>query len=110
MWILIFKFRLPHCHLQAPFFPKDFKGKIIHVTRDPRAIAASAYPFLGAIESQNHYYNTWGFKNVDDFAAHFAKGHMYWGNVNDYDNRWKAKAAQEKDLKIIFLKFEEIIA
>ena len=96
--------------MQAPFFPKDFKGKIIHVTRDPRAIAASAYPFLGAIESQNHYYKTWGFKNVDDFAAHFAKGYMYWGNVNDYDNRWKARAAQEKDLNIIFLKFEEIIA
>ena len=27
---------LPHCHLYAHFFPDDFKGKIIHITRDQR--------------------------------------------------------------------------
>ena len=25
---------LPHCHLYARFFPDDFKGKIVHITRD----------------------------------------------------------------------------
>ena len=37
---------LPHGHLYPKFFPKDFKGKIIFIQRDPRAVAASAYPFL----------------------------------------------------------------
>jgi len=37
---------LPHSHLYPNFFPKDFKGKIIFIKRDPRAVAASAYPFL----------------------------------------------------------------
>ena len=27
---------LPHCHLYATFFPDDFKGKIVHITRDQR--------------------------------------------------------------------------
>ena len=27
---------LPHCHLYARFFPDDFKGKIVHITRDQR--------------------------------------------------------------------------
>ena len=37
---------LPHGHLYPKFFPKNFKGKIIFIQRDPRAVAASAYPFL----------------------------------------------------------------
>ena len=41
---------LPHGHLYPKFFPKDFKGKIIFIQRDPRAVAASAYPFLQKVK------------------------------------------------------------
>ena len=42
---------LPHCHLSPELFIKDFKGKIIYTSRDVRAVAASAYPFITKIET-----------------------------------------------------------
>ena len=50
---------LPHCHLYANFFPDDFKGKIIHVTRDPRAVITSAWHFMTKLPHYNHYFETW---------------------------------------------------
>ena len=50
---------LPHCHLYANFFPDDFKGKIIHVTRDPRAVITSAWHFMTKLPHYNHYFDTW---------------------------------------------------
>ena len=41
---------LPHCHLTPELFIKDFKGKIVYISRDVRACAASAYPFMKGIE------------------------------------------------------------
>lgn len=34
-------------HLPASHFQKHWKGKILHVTRDPRAVVCSAFAFLG---------------------------------------------------------------
>ena len=59
------------------YFPEDFKGKIIHVTRDPRAVAVSAYPFLGAMDHWKNYYELWNFKNADDFARHDVEGTFF---------------------------------
>ena len=42
---------LPHCHLTPDLFIKDFKGKIVYISRDVRAVAASAYPFINKIET-----------------------------------------------------------
>ena len=50
---------LPHCHLYANFFPDDFQGKIIHVTRDPRAVVTSAWHFFTKLPHYNHYFDTW---------------------------------------------------
>ena len=35
------------------------KGKVIHVTRDPRAIAVSAYPFFKSMDSWKRFYEVW---------------------------------------------------
>ena len=50
---------LPHCHLYANFFPDDFKGKIIHVTRDPRAVVTSAWHFMTKLPHYKHYFDLW---------------------------------------------------
>ena len=50
---------LPHCHLYANFFPDDFKGKIIHVTRDPRAVVTSAWHFMTKLPHYKHYFDSW---------------------------------------------------
>ena len=105
---LKYTFSLPHCHLDAQFFPKDFKGKIIHVTRDIRAVAASAFPFMSAISSWKPYLEAWDFKNTDDFAKHWALNQCCWGNITDYDNAWKEYAKKE-NLDILFLKFEDVV-
>ena len=65
---------LPHCHLYANFFPDNFKGKIVFISRDQRAIIASAYPFLRQLPYFNQYFETWGFENLDEFARHDAEG------------------------------------
>ena len=49
---------LPHGHLYPKFFPKDFKGKIMFIQRDPRAVAASAYPFLQKVSGYFHLENS----------------------------------------------------
>ena len=96
---------LPHCHLYAPMFPQDFKGKIICITRDPRAVAASAYPFLSKISAFNGYFEKFGFKCVDDFAQHDVKGKTYWGDIDEYDQSWRDYAKwgfQVDDSKSIY--------
>ena len=70
-------------------FPQDFKGKIICITRDPRAVAASAYPFLTKISAFNGYFEKYGIKSVEDFAQHDVKGKTYWGDVDEYDQSWR---------------------
>ena len=40
---------LPHCHLTPDRFIKGFKGKIVYISRDVRAVCASAYPFINAM-------------------------------------------------------------
>ena len=44
------------------------------ISRDQRAIIASAYPFLRQLPYFNQYFETWGFKNLDEFARHDAEG------------------------------------
>ena len=41
---------LPHCHLTPDRFIKGFKGKIVYISRDVRAVCASADPFLNAMQ------------------------------------------------------------
>jgi len=101
---------LPHCHLYANFFPDDFKGKIIHVTRDPRAVITSAWHFMTKLPHYNHYFDTWGFKDINDFAAHEARGEMYWGDIVEFDNSWKEYSKRNPNVDIIFLKFEDIVS
>ena len=40
---------LPHCHLTPDRFIKGFKGKIVYISRDVRAVCASAYPFINSM-------------------------------------------------------------
>jgi len=100
---------LPHCHLYAPMFPQDFKGKIICITRDPRAVAASAYPFLTKISAFNGYFEKYGIKSVEDFAQHDVKGKTYWGDIDEYDQSWRDYAKKNPNVDVLFLKFEDVI-
>ena len=92
---------LPHCHLYAKFFPDDFKGKIVHITRDQskglhqisfmshdsfdkldedprkRAIIASAYPFLKQFPNYTDFFETWNFQSLNDFALHDVQGTVF---------------------------------
>jgi len=45
-----------------------FVVKIIFISRDPRAIAASGYPFFGGMEKYQPMFDLYNIKNVDDFA------------------------------------------
>ena len=94
--------------LSISCFEFFLRGKIIHVTRDPRAVAVSAYPFLGAMDHWKEYYKMWDFKSADDFARHDVDGHLFWGCVKKYDEEWK-KAAEERGYDYLFVKFEDII-
>lgn len=100
---------LPHAHIQAQYFPTTFHGKIIHVTRDPRAVAVSGYPFFGSIPHWRPYFDVWGFANVNDWARHDVEGHFYNGDIDDYDAQWR-KIAKERNYDILFITFEDIVS
>ena len=100
---------LPHSHLYPIFFPKDFKGKIIFIQRDPRAVAASAYPFLKQIPPMKPYFDEWKFQNIDEYARHDAQGFNLWGSCDEFNTAWKEEAKKNPDLDILFLQFEGII-
>jgi len=100
---------LPHCHLYADFSPDNFKGKIVFISRDQRAIIASAYPFLRQLPYFNQYFETWGFENLDEFARHDAEGKMYWGEVSEYDKSWREYVKRNPNVDIMFFKFEDFI-
>ena len=51
-----------------------------------------------------------GFKNINDFAAHEARGEMYWGDIVEFDNSWKNYAQRNPNVDIIFMKFEDIVS
>ena len=51
-----------------------------------------------------------GFENINDFAAHEARGEMYWGDIVEFDNSWKNYAQRNPNVDIIFLKFEDIVS
>lgn len=101
---------LPHCHLYSSMFPDNFKGKIICITRDPRAVAASAYHFLKQIPHYKPYFDIFGFKSLEDFCQHDVKGHTYWGDVDEYDQSWREYAKRNPNVDVLFVKFEDVIS
>lgn len=98
---------LLHCHVWPEHFPTDFKGKILFVERDPRAVAVSAFHFLGKIYSW--YFEKFALKTVDDFALHYLENKLPFGRNDLYDQKWKEFAANNPNLDIQFFKYEEIM-
>ena len=99
---------LPHTHLWPEFFPENFRGKIIHVTRDPRAVAASAFPFLKQIPPFHPYLNGLKLQTVDDYARMDAQGLLPWGRIKEFDEAW-LEYAHASNCNFISLRFEDII-
>jgi len=100
---------LPHCHSLPSHFPQDFKGKIVFIERDPRAVAVSGYHFFK--RPFGKYMELLDIKDdVNKFAKHLFEGKFLFGRSNDFDDQWKSFAAQNPNLSIIFTKYEDILA
>ena len=100
---------LPHCHLSPELFIKDFKGKIVYISRDVRAVAASAYPFMKKIESMAPILAPYKFESIDDFAQTVAKDEFCVSDARKDDQEW-VKAVERGDYEnVLMLKFEDII-
>ena len=95
---------LPHCHTWPEHFPRNFKGKIIFVERDPRAVAVSAFHFLGKLYPW--YFEKHELTDVNKFATHYFENKLPWGRNDKYDGVWKEFAKNNNELKIHFLKYE----
>jgi len=101
---------LPHCHLIPELFIKNFKGKIVYISRDVRAVAASAYPFLNKLPPMKKMLEPYKFESIDEFAQSMIKGEFHMFDARKDDDEW-VKAAERGDYEnILMLKFEDIIA
>ncbi|KAK3084456.1 hypothetical protein FSP39_013849 [Pinctada imbricata] len=60
--------RLMICHLKPKYIPQNFKGKIIHLTRNPKDVAVSYYTFIRKLKILE-YEGEW-----NDFIPMFTKG------------------------------------
>ena len=95
---------LPHCHRLPSHFPSNFRGKILFVERDPRAVAVSGFHFFQKAFAP--YMAEAGLDDVNKFAKHVFEGKFLFGKVQEYDQQWKSFAAQNPNISILFLKYE----
>lgn len=100
---------LPHCHLTPGLFIKNFKGKIIYISRDVRAVAASAYPFITKIDSMKPILTPYKFESLDDFAQCIVKDEFCMLDARKDDDEWVKAAERGEYENILMLKFEDII-
>lgn len=99
-----------HCHLPASHFQKHWKGKILYVTRDPRAVACSAFAFLGKLPFMQPYRNKHGLTDENVFARHFLAGKHVMGDPLKYDKEWIQFIKENPQLNVLRMSYEDIMA
>ena len=62
---------------------------IIFISRDPRAVATSAYHFFGGLDKYKPFFDCYNIKNIDDFAKIMFQGKHSYGSITEYDNAWR---------------------
>ncbi|CAG5110887.1 Oidioi.mRNA.OKI2018_I69.chr2.g5238.t1.cds [Oikopleura dioica] len=101
----------PHCHASVEIFPKNFKGKIVYITRDTEAVAVSAFHFFNKLPWLNEYMASYGLKDdINVFARHVFNGEMLYGNHQEYDQEWKDFFAANPHIQVEWFKFEDVIS
>ena len=55
------------------------------------------------------YFDEWGFSNIDEYALHDVRGQNMWGSCKEFNEAWEKYAAENPDLNILFLNFEDIL-
>ena len=96
---------LPICHSPPSHFPRNFVGKIIFIDRDPRAVVVSGYHFFPKTPLKA-YMDLLELNDVNKFAKHVFEGKFIFGKINEFAEQWKAFAAQNPKISILFLKYE----
>jgi len=96
---------LPHCHLAPNYFPTNFRGKIIFVERDARAVAVSAYHMFTKLSSLKPVMDKYQANDVNIFAQLMFQNKLWVGRIEDYNNAWK-KHFDKKPYSVLFLKYE----
>ena len=83
------------------------KVPIIFISRDPRAVATSAYHFFGGLDKYKPFFDCYNIKNIDDFAKIMFQGKHSYGSITEYDNAWKTFANKNSKARyeITFLIF-----
>ena len=77
---------------------------MIFISRDPRAIATSAYHFFhpDKVPSYKVLWDAYKIKNIDDFAKIVFEGKFTYGDIQIYDKTWKEFAKTNQGIQIHF--------
>ena len=62
--------------------------KILFITRDPRAVATSAFHFFSKIDLYEPLIKLYDIKNVNDFAKIIFEGKFVHGSIKEYNETW----------------------
>jgi len=101
------KYVINHSHAFPMHLPAE-KVPIIFISRDPRAVATSAYHFFGGLDKYKPFFDCYNIKNIDDFAKIMFQGKHSYGSITEYDNAWKRFANENSKARIHFVTFEEL--
>ncbi|XP_033740290.1 sulfotransferase 1C3-like isoform X2 [Pecten maximus] len=99
--------RMFHTHLSYPFIPKGAKEgqlKIIYVLRNPKDAACSYYTFLSKVENTCYSGNMEGYLNAFLSEEFIGSG----GSWFTHTKEWNTAMSTNPDLKILFLRFEDL--
>jgi len=101
------KFVLNHTHAYPQFLPAK-KVKTIFITRDPRAVAVSAWHFFASMEKYRPEIECHKIKDIDDFAQKVFEGKFSYGDVQIYNKTWRDFARTYPESRIHFVSFEDL--
>ena len=66
-----------HSHAYPDHLPKN--AKVLHISRDIRAVAVSGYHFFGSMEKYKIMFDYYNIKNADDYAKIVFQGKSSYG-------------------------------
>ena len=82
--------------------------KTIFITRDPRAVAVSAWHFFASMEKYRPEIECHKIKDIDDFAQKVFEGKFSYGDVQIYNKTWRDFAKTYPESRIHFVSFEDL--
>ena len=114
-WLIFFRFAtLCSSDSRCIFFIHStriryyFLVKTIFITRDPRAIAVSAWHFFASMEKYRPEMECHRIQNIDDFAQKLFEGKFSYGDVQIYNKTWRDFARTYPESRIHFVTFEDL--